>query len=268
MTSKDDCPEPLKGPPAPLGAPQSGLTSSPLSPPAPRPQVAQRAVQPIFEISSAKKKSPISAFTVFLLFALVVAGLFYLHYQAKINPNAHTVDPLSAIAPIPTTPAIAATDSQPETGTPPPVETPPASEAGIGPIAPGKSEVTLLKAVGAPKMNIVYSSNPAYNCGIAKADRSKLALYATGCYTQKYGATLFLYYGSQSTYDMRYFVLLHEYGHYQQGQLGFLRSKSWNRQDAEADADCRALYLGASHTVGTCTIPNWTPDYLKNKYGL
>lgn len=130
------------------------------------------------------------------------------------------------------------------------------------------TEEEILSRMGTEGMKINYTSDPTYNCGLIGADLSKIDWYVGGCYTLEYENTLTLYYGAETDYDMRYFVLLHEYGHYQQGQEGFLSSPLYNVADGEADADCRSINMGATSDQVTCKIEGWTPTWLKTKYAI
>lgn len=195
---------------------------------------------------------------VLLLIAVTGMSLFRTqvttYYQELLGLQPNITAP-SEDAPI-TTPVVVSSEPAPSSGVK--VE-----------IQPGVKEENILQSVGAPTdLTITYSDDPAYNCGLVNSDYSKLDLTVGGCYVLEYPNTIFIYYGSNTDYKDRLFVLLHEYGHYQQSQEGLFESPLWSRNDTEQDADCRAISLGADPTVASCPIANWTPDYLQKKYGL
>jgi len=252
-------------PPAPLGSSQSafdatdkGVEGSEVL----RPQIA---VQAVSRLLSQEKKKPAQKKFTFITFLLTVLMFFAIgayFFQDRIVIFYENAGVLKSA------PDVHAEGQPSDVIAEPEIATPPASNIARVPIAEGVSEEAILSSLGAPAMTINYTDNTEYNCGLIGADQANLHNYVSGCYTLNYENTITIYYGAATDYDMRYFVLLHEYGHYQQGQEGILDSPQYVVAEAEADADCRSINMGAHSDQVTCTIENWTPEWLKTKYGV
>lgn len=259
-------PPPRIGPPPLLGAAQSEFKApvKDVEPePASRPYTSAQAVPRLIRDDDSKPvKKKFTLLTFFLIILMFGSGAAYF-YQDRIVTYYENSGLLQA-------PAVSTDAGQVEASTPTeePIVDAPASTIARVPIAEGISEETILANMGTAGMKINYTNDPTYNCGLIGADVAKISLYAAGCYTENYKKTITIYYGSDTDYAMRYFVLLHEYGHYQQGLEGILDSPHYVVSEAEADADCRSLNMGAVTDQVHCTIAGWTPTWLKTKYGI
>lgn len=258
-------PLPRQLPPPLLGSSQESFNppiDGKLDYEAPSPQIATQGVPSLKPLNTkTKKNSSFSFFT--LLLMVIMGGAFAAYsYQERIV----TYYQNAGVLPSDMLPPTGEQEIAPPLEAPiadPPTSLDPRVEIG-GPI----SEEAILASLGAPNMKINYTRDATYNCGLVNADKAKLDLYVSGCYSLEYENTITIYYGSETEYDMRYFVLLHEYGHYQQGQEGILSSPFYVVSDAEADADCRSLNMGATSEKISCTIEGWTPTWLKTKYAI
>lgn len=129
---------------------------------------------------------------------------------------------------------------------------------------------------------VVFTSDPTYNCGMAKADPQPD--WVIGCYNPDYGDTIFLWWGAQASDDMKALILLHEYSHYYQNwqyfdatrsaaDAGLFDDPAFVQDVWETDATCRVYddwhyttleYLD-SHTVSPCGDTGWGPHWFENE---
>ena len=143
------------------------------------------------------------------------------------------------------------------------------------PLSKTMTSEDILKEAGAPKkLQVIFTDEPNLNCGYRKmvSQFGKESNYkgdsenwVAGCYQSTYADYIFVYWGTEVPFEYRKASLLHEYGHYTQRQDAPDAYLKYNKGDAsviEADADCRALDMGA---VKNCTIPNWSPSWLRSQ---
>ena len=130
--------------------------------------------------------------------------------------------------------------------------------------------------------DIVFTSDPTYNCGLSKAPKD--ADWVVGCYNPDYGNTLFLWWGPDAVDDMKQLILLHEYSHYYQNWTNFdsmysaslagLYDDDAFRADVwETDATCRVYYDWGftnlqyldSYTVSPCGATDWSDAWFEEQ---
>jgi hypothetical protein len=161
----------------------------------------------------------------------------------------------------------------------------PADEAQPANFLPGYStaEEWLQYNMGAGyDFNVVFTADPAYNCGMAKATPDPT--WVIGCYEPAYGKTLFIWWGDQATDDMKALILLHEYSHFWQNWENFDATRSAADaglfddpafvQDVwETDATCRVYddwhytnlrYLDGN-TLSPCGDTGWGEHWFENE---
>ena len=129
---------------------------------------------------------------------------------------------------------------------------------------------------------VVFTSDPAYNCGMAKS--TPQPDWVIGCYNPDYGKTLFIWWGPEAIDDMKQLILLHEYSHYWQNwqnfdatqsavDAGLLADPEFNQDVWETDATCRVYvdwhytdlrYLD-SYTVSPCGDTGWGEHWFENE---
>ena len=162
--------------------------------------------------------------------------------------------------------------------------TPPAGETQPNAFLPGyqNPEDWLYAAMGNSDFTVVFTSDPTYNCGMAKA--SPEPDWVIGCYNPDYGNTVFIWWGPEAANDMKQLILLHEYSHYYQNYQYFDATRSavdaglfddpdFLQEVWETDATCRIYddwhytnleYLD-SYTVSPCGGTGWGPHWFENE---
>ncbi len=163
--------------------------------------------------------------------------------------------------------------------------TPPAGEAQPNDFQSGFSSPAewLQYNMGADyDFTVVFTSDPDYNCGMAKA--APQPDWVIGCYNPDYGKTLFIWWGPEAIDDMKALILLHEYSHYWQNwenfdatqsavDAGLLDDPEFNQDVWETDATCRVYvdwhytelrYLD-SYTVSPCGDTGWGEHWFENE---
>ena len=129
---------------------------------------------------------------------------------------------------------------------------------------------------------VVFTSDPVYNCGMAKA--APQPDWVIGCYNPDYGKVLFIWWGPEASDDMKMLILLHEYSHFWQNwenfdatqsavDAGLLADPEFNQDVWETDATCRVYvdwhytdlrYLD-SYTVSPCGDTGWGEHWFENE---
>jgi len=162
--------------------------------------------------------------------------------------------------------------------TPPAGDTPPTSFMADF----STPEQYLNYAMGEYSIDVVFTDDPAYNCGFSKATAQPD--WVIGCYDPDYGETIFLWWGPEASDDMKALILLHEYSHYYQNYYYFDATQSAVDADLfddptfvqdvwETDATCRVYddwhytnleYLD-SYTVSPCGDTGWGPHWFENE---
>lgn len=162
--------------------------------------------------------------------------------------------------------------------------TPPAGDTAPTPFMAGYAtpEDYLNYAMGEYNMQVIFTDDPAYNCGFSKATAQPD--WVIGCYNPDYGNTIFLWWGPEAVDDMKALILLHEYSHYYQNYYYFDATHSAVEADLfndpefvqdvwETDATCRVYddwhytnleYLD-SYTVSPCGDTGWGPHWFENE---
>jgi hypothetical protein len=130
--------------------------------------------------------------------------------------------------------------------------------------------------------DVVFTSDPAYNCGMAKAEPKPD--WVIGCYNPDYGRTVFIWWGPDAAVDMKELILLHEYSHFWQNWENFDATRSADdaglfddpqfvQEVWETDATCRVYvdwhyttlrYLD-SLTVSPCGDTGWGEHWFENE---
>jgi hypothetical protein len=162
--------------------------------------------------------------------------------------------------------------------------TPPAGETPPGDFIAGypTAESYLEYAMGAYDFTVVFTDDPTYNCGLAKA--TPQPDWVIGCYNPDYGDTIFLWWGPDAVDDMKALILLHEYSHYYQNyeyfdatrsavDAGLFSDPQFVHDVWETDATCRVYidwhytnleYLD-SYTVSPCGNTGWGEHWFENE---
>ena len=162
---------------------------------------------------------------------------------------------------------------------------PPAGEAQPGDFVSGFDDPAewLQYNMGADyDFTVVFTSDPQYNCGMAKA--APQPDWVIGCYNPDYGKTIFIWWGPDAVDDMKQLILLHEYSHYWQNwenfdatqsavDAGLLDDPVFNQEVWETDATCRVYvdwhYTGLryldSYTVSPCGDTGWGEHWFENE---
>lgn len=161
----------------------------------------------------------------------------------------------------------------------------PAGEAQPGDFLPGYASPAewLQYNMGADyDFTVIFTSDPAYNCGLAKAEPQPD--WVIGCYNPDYGKTLFIWWGPEAIDDMKALILLHEYSHFWQNwqnfdatqsavDAGLLDDPQFNQDVWETDATCRVYvdwhytdlrYLD-SYTLSPCGDTGWGEHWFENE---
>lgn len=142
------------------------------------------------------------------------------------------------------------------------------SDSDSIPLSETETSEQLLESVGASGINIIWTRH-SINCGYVQAKNQNSeqddSLWVNGCYQSKTPNTIYVYWGAQTDYETRKFVLLHEYGHYLQSTkypeaADRLRATN-NTQTLEDDATCWAIHLGATPVL-ECSIEGWEENWL------
>ena len=129
---------------------------------------------------------------------------------------------------------------------------------------------------------VVFTSDPEYNCGMAKA--TPQPDWVIGCYKPEYGKTIFLWWGPDAADDMKQLILLHEYSHFWQNwenfdatqsavDAGLLNDPEFNQEVWETDATCRVYvdwhYTGLRYldslTLSPCGDTGWGEHWFENE---
>lgn len=161
----------------------------------------------------------------------------------------------------------------------------PPGEPQPGPFLPGYqtpldwlSTVTELPS----GMTVVFTSDPEYNCGLAKAPKN--SDWVVGCFLPQYGTNLFIWWGPDASDDMKKLIVLHEYSHFFQNWMlydashsayldGLYEDADFVQNVWEADATCR-IYRDWQHseleyldslTVSPCGDTDWSSTWFADQ---
>jgi len=162
--------------------------------------------------------------------------------------------------------------------------TPPAGETPPEPFTADSTtpEQFLAYTMGDYSIDVVFTDDPTYNCGLSKATPEPD--WVIGCYNPDYGDTIFLWWGPEATDDIKSLILLHEYSHYYQNYYNFDATQSavdaglfddpdFVQNVWETDATCRVYddwhytnleYLD-SYTLSPCGDTGWGEHWFENE---
>ena len=162
--------------------------------------------------------------------------------------------------------------------------TPPAGQTAPEPFTADYTtpEQFLSYTMGDYSIDVVFTDDPAYNCGFSKSTAQPD--WVIGCYNPDYGKVLFIWWGPEASDDMKMLILLHEYSHFWQNwenfdatqsavDAGLLDDPEFNQDVWETDATCRVYvdwhytdlrYLD-SYTVSPCGDTGWGEHWFENE---